>query len=424
MPAPQGFVQEFLAYGKAAHPNPGWNMLLPWRLSGRLDATALLSGVDAVVERHEVLRTALPADGTQAVRPHRPLRIPTVDLRDRPAELGRIARERHALPLDHTTGPLLAGVLVRTADDEAYLLLTVDHAVCDGWSIGVLLAELTAFYNGVVSGRGARLWPVPLQYGEFAERQRRTAAEGGYDDQLDWWAGHLTPDALGLAPKRSTVDGYRSGQHPVTVPADVARRLRTPGRGGGTLFMALLTGLSAALARHSPTGDVAVTSLVAGRAKPELQRLIGLYANPVVLRTPVAGAGTFGALAERVRRGVLAAYGRQDVPFPLVAERCGVGAPRIWLNVAPPPAAARFRGLEVDLQALPRDYPIDVPAAAWRGETLICNLADTGAEISGLIDYNRNELDEATVAGVAADLVAILSDPDGALPPTGDRAPL
>ena len=72
----------------------------------------------------------------------------------------------------------------------------------------------------------------------------------------------------------------------------------------------------------------------------------------------------------------------------------------------------------MDTQALPRDYPIDVPAAAWRGEKLICNLADTGAEITGLLDYNRNQLDEDTVAGIAEDLLAILSDPGGTLPPT------
>jgi glutamate racemase len=219
------------------------------------------------------------------------------------------------------------------------------------------------------------------------------------------------------------VDGYRSGQHPVRIPAGVARRLRAPGR-RGTLFMTLLTALSAALARHSPTGDVAVTSLVAGRRQAELQRLVGMYANPVVLRTATAGAGDFGALADRVRRDVLAAYGRQDVPFPLVADRCGIAAAEVWLNVAPPPAAARFRGLTVDTQALPRDYPIDVPAAAWRGEKLICNLADTGAEIVGLLDYNRNQLDPGTVAGLAEDLLAILADPDGTLPPTGDRPPL
>jgi hypothetical protein len=142
----------------------------------------------------------------------------------RAAELDRLARERHALALDHRTGPLIAGLLVRTADDDAYLLLTVDHAVCDGWSIGVILAELTAYYNGVVSGRGARLWPVPLQYGQFAAGQRRTAAQGGYDEQLAYWAERLAPDPppLGLAYARSPVDGYRSGQHPVVVPAEVA----------------------------------------------------------------------------------------------------------------------------------------------------------------------------------------------------------
>lgn len=438
-PVPAGFGQRFMAAGKREHPNPGWNMLLPWRLTGRLDRAALLGGIDAVVERHEVLRTTV-GDGpggrpVQVVHPHRTVEIPEVDLRGRTdadcgSTLDRLARERHALALDHTRGPLIAGTLVRAADEEAYLLLTVDHSACDGWSIGVILAELTAFYNGTVTGRGARLWPLPGQYRDFALAQHRTAGTGGYAEQLAFWADRLAPRPapLGLAYQRSDVDGYRSGQHPVLIEAAVAHRLRALGRRGRTtLFMTLLTGLAAALARRTEHGDVAVTSLVAGRRQVEHQRLVGMFANPVVLRTATAGAGTFAALAERVRRGVLEAYGRQDVPFPLVAERTGVRAAEVWLNVAPPPALARFRDLAVDTRALPRDYPIDVPAEAWRGEKLICNLADTGGQIVGLLDYNRNQLDADTVRVIADDLLAILAaaaaDPDTPLPPAGDRPP-
>jgi hypothetical protein len=437
----QSFMQEYLSAGKLEHPNPGWNMLLPWRLRGPLVPDALRRGLDTVVARHEVLRTGLGRDGgrpVQLVRPHAPVPLPVVDLRgladaDRASTLDRIARRQHAISFRHADGPLLAAKLVRVADQDHYLLTTVDHAVCDGWSIGVILAELSAVYSGQVAGRDRRLWPLPAQYRDFAVRQRELAMAGGFDRQLDYWAGRLArPGPLGLDCRPAAADpagGYRSGQVPVHIPTALAGRLRGLGqRHRVTLFMTLLAALSAVLARHAERGDVAVTTLAAGRKQAEYQRLVGLFANAVVLRTALAGAGSFAELLGRVKRTVLDAFGRQDAPFPLVAERTGVTGAEIWLNVAPPPPRSRFRDLEVDTRALPRDYPIDVPAGSWRGEKLICNLTDTGAEIVGLLDYNTLRLERPAIEELAAAFLAVLrdavDDPSRALPPVGGRGPL
>ena len=437
---PQSFQQEYMAAGKREHPNPGWNMLLPWRLCGPLDGDALSRGLNEVVRRHEVLRTTLDRDGAgqpvQVVRPHAPVPLPEVDLRQLPpaelkSTLDRIARTEHGTAFDHAGGPLLAARLVRVGDQDHYLLVTIDHAVCDGWSIGVILAELSAIYSGAVAGRERRLWPLPAQYRDFAVRQRRLAATGGYDELLDHWAGRLArPGPLGLAYERSaSPGGYRSGQVPLHVPAEVTRRLRRLGqRQRVTLFTILLAALTAVLGRHADRGDVAVTTLAAGRRQSEYQRLVGLFANPVVVRTRLGGARSFPDLLDRAGRGVLEAHSRQDAPFPLVAARAGVTAAEIWLNVAPPPPRSRFRGLELDTQALPRDYPIDVPAESWRGEKLICNLTDDGAQIVGLLDYNTHLLDRPVLEQLATELQGLLgdvaADPSCALPPVGDRGPL
>ena len=431
--APQSYQQEWMAAGKLAHPNPGWNMLLFWRFTGPLDRGALLAGLDTVAARHEVLRTTHARPGLQVVHPPAPLDPPTVDLRglsevDRAAELDRLARRQHGLALDHARGPLLTGTLVRAADDDAYLLLTADHSVCDGWGVGVLRSELTAAYGGTVSGRGVRLWELPMRYRDFAAGQRAAAAAGDFDAELDWWAGRLDDGALGLsATVPPGVGGFRSAQHRMVLPAAVVDRLR---RLPGTLFMTLLAGLTGALARRTPDGDVAVASLVAGRGRPELQRLVGMFANPVVIRTAVPAGGSYGRLLERVRAGVTAAGARQDAPWPLVAARTGLGAAAVWLNVAPPPSPARFRGLTVDTDALPHDYPIDVPQAAWHGETLIANFVDTGpgTDVVGLLDHNARQLSPATVAELAGDLLDLLTaaaaDPGVRLPPFGSRPPL
>ena len=434
--APQSYQQEWLAAGKLQHPNPGWNLHLFWRFTGRLDPGALLAALGEVIRRHEVLRTTHAVQDGEAVQiVHRPRRpeIGVSDLRRQSAslratELDRLARAQHGLALDHTRGPLLRGQLVRAGDQDTYLLVTVDHAVCDGWSSGLLRSELAAAYAAAVTRRPARLPEPTLQYRHFATAQRAAAAAGEYDDQLDWWAGRLDPDALGLAAAvPRDVSGYTGVRYRLVVPAAVADRLR---RLRATMFLTLLTGLSGALAQRSATGDVAVASLVAGRGRAEHRRLVGMVANPVVVRTAVPAGGTFAQLLDRVRAGVVAAGTRQDPPWPLVARRAGVGAAQIWLNVAPPPSRARFPGVAVDTDALALDCEIDVPGAAWRGEMLVCTVVDSGpgADVLALIDYNARQLTATTVAGLAVDIADLLAaaaiDPRAPLPPLGSRPPL
>jgi hypothetical protein len=434
--APQSYQQEWMSAGKLRHPNPGWNMLLFWRFTGPLDPGALLAGLGEVVRRHEVLRTTHAVRDGQAVQVVHPPRRPDIDTSDlrrqsatlRATELDRLARTQQGLALDHARGPLLRGQLVRAGDRDTYLLATLDHAVCDGWSIGVLRSELAAAYAGAVSRRKARLPDLPLQYRDFATAQRAAAAAGEYDGQLDWWAGRLDARALGLAATvPRDVPGYSGARYRLVVPAAVADRLR---RLRTTMFRTLLTALSGALAQRTETGDVAVASMVAGRRRPEHRRLVGMFANPVVVRTTVSAGGTFAQLLDRTRAGVVAAGTRQDAPWPLVARRAGVGAAEIWLNVAPPPSRARFHGVAVDADALPQDHETDVPAAAWRGEMLVCTMVDSGpgVDVVALIDYNARQLTATTVAGFAVDvsdlLAAAAADPRAPLPPLGSRPPL
>ena len=434
--APQSYQQEWMAAAKLQHPNPGWNVHLFWRFTGRLDPGALLAALGDVVRRHEVLRTTHAVQDGQAVQVvHRPRRpeVGVSDLRRQSAtlratELDRLVRAQHALALDHTRGPLLRGELVRAGDQDTYLLVTVDHAVCDGWSSGLLRSELAASYAGAVTGRPVRLPELPLRYRDFAAAQRAAAAAGEYDHQLDWWAGRLDPGALGLAAAvPGDGSGYTGVRYRLTVPAAVADRLR---RLPTTMFLTLLTALTGALAQRTATGDVAVASMVAGRSRPEHRRLVGMVANPVVVRTAVPAGGTFAQLLDRVRAGVVAAGTRQDAPWPLVARRAGVGAAEIWLNMAPPPELARFPGVAVDTDVLPRDVEIDVPAAAWRGEMLVTTVVDSGpgTDVLATIDYNARQLTATTVAGLAVDIADLLTaaaaDVRAPLPPLASRPPL
>src|SRR6185312_10481481 len=227
--------------------------------------------------------------------------------------------------LDHTRGPLLRGELVRAGDQDTYLLVTVDHAVCDGWSSGLLRSELAASYAGAVTGRPVRLPELPLRYRDFAAAQRAAAAAGEYDHQLDWWAGRLDPGALGLAAAvPGDGSGYTGVRYRLTVPAAVADRLR---RLPTTMFLTLLTALTGVLAQRTATGDVAVASMVAGRSRPEHRRLVGTAAGPGPGRRgrgrhPAGRAVAAGRPpGRRGRRGDLAQHGAAAGAGPVPRRR-------------------------------------------------------------------------------------------------------
>jgi hypothetical protein len=150
----------------------------------------------------------------------------------------------------------------------------------------------------------------------------------------------------------------------------------------------------------------------------------------VAARLRVPAGGSYADLLALVRREVAATSSRQEVPWPLVARRAGIGAAEIWLNVAPPPSRTRFRGLTLDPGALGHDYPIRLPAEAWRGEMLLANVVDAGpgADVAGWIDHNTEQLTGDTVAELAGDVLDVLTaaaaDPAAPLPPFGSRPPL
>ncbi|MFE5556455.1 amino acid adenylation domain-containing protein [Streptomyces sp. NPDC056544] len=332
-PAPLSFAQQRLWFLDQLQPGrPDYNIPVATRLRGPLDTDALADALCAVVTRHEVLRSRItegprgPVQTVEAPEVFAPVRT---DLGDLPREEARsralgLAHADAAAPFDLGSAPLLRARVVRVADDEHLLVLVLHHTVGDGWSMPVLWRELSGAYAALRRGERPALPELPVQYGDFAYWQQHRLANGEADAGIAHWRAALAGlPALDLPTDRPRPQ-VRSGAGDAfvfEVPAELAERLGALARErGATLFMVLLAGFQALLARYTGQADIAVGSPIAGRDRTELEPLVGFFVNTLVLRTDLSGDPAFGELLGRVRRTALAAYEHQDVPFDRLVE--------------------------------------------------------------------------------------------------------
>jgi amino acid adenylation domain-containing protein len=332
-PPPLSFAQQRLWFLDQLEPgSPAYNVPAALRIRGPLDVAALERALGAMVARHETLRTAFVVDGAgepvQAIFPAGAFRLAVEQLHgmaDPEAEARRIAAGEAATPFDLAAGPLFRAKLLRLAQDDRVLLVTLHHAVSDGWSMGVFWRELRTLYAAFLRGEADPLAPLPVQYADYAVWQREHLSGPVLDAQLRWWRERLAgaPAALVLPTDRPRppVQSYRGAAHSLLVPRALADGLRAVSRReGATLFMTLLAAFNVLLARWSGQTDLVVGSPVAGRARGELEGLIGFFVNSLPLRTDLSGDPAFRELLRRVRESTLEAHANQDVPFERLVE--------------------------------------------------------------------------------------------------------
>ncbi|HEX3128840.1 MAG TPA: non-ribosomal peptide synthase/polyketide synthase [Thermoanaerobaculia bacterium] len=327
-PLPASFAQERLWLLDRLTPGlPVYNVPLALRLSGELDRECLEAALNAVVERHEALRTTFREAGGsawQVVAPFEPRPLPAIDLT--PAE----AREKEArlalLPFDLAAGPLLRAVLISLGETDHVLLLTLHHIVGDGWSLEVLARDLGAFYTAFRQGEVADLPPLRVQYADYSVWQREWLTGDVLADLVGWWRGELAgaPTVLEVPADRPrpAAQSFRGGLQKATLPSEVAAAVRgLARREGATLFMTLLAAFQALLHRLTGQPDVLVGSPVANRNRPEIEGLVGFFVNTLVLRGRFPDGATFRGAVATARRAALGGYAHQDLPFEqLVVE--------------------------------------------------------------------------------------------------------
>ncbi|NBJ19131.1 amino acid adenylation domain-containing protein [Burkholderia thailandensis] len=307
------------------------------RLDGALDANALRLSCDALIARHEALRTTF-AEGADGVLQtvHAPMRCPWrftdlagVPAATRDARAAAVAERDEAEPFDLAHGPLVRAHLIRLDAAAHWLVLTTHHIVSDGWSADVMLAELSSFYRSYATGDAVSLAPLPVQYADYALWQRRWLEAGEGERQLAHWRATLdaSRDVLLLpgAATRPAQRGASGARHAFDVPAALAQRVLALAQARrATPFAVLLAALATLLARASGEHEIRIGVPSANRERAETVGLIGFFVNTLTLAAKTPATLAFDALVDATQRGLIDAQSHQDVPFDQVVDALGV----------------------------------------------------------------------------------------------------
>ncbi|MEO5960495.1 MAG: amino acid adenylation domain-containing protein [Opitutaceae bacterium] len=326
---PLSFAQERLWFLDQLEPGSAvYNLFQAVRLRGALDLAVLERALNEIVRRHEILRTNFVASeghAVQVIADERKLAVALVDVGGRvngagEAEAQKRLREESRRPFDLERDLLLRALVVRHGPAEHTLMLTMHHIISDGWSVGILFREIAAIYGGLIANRPATLPELPVQYADYVRWERAQFEGASLDRSLAYWRKQLegTLPALQLPTDRprSATPTSRGAAHTMQFPMALTQRLKAVGQAeGATLFMTLLAAFQVLLYRWTGQEDIVVGSVVAGRRKAELEKLIGFFVNTLVLRGDLTGNPTFRDLLARTREMSLGALAHQDLPF-------------------------------------------------------------------------------------------------------------
>ncbi|MFI6473593.1 amino acid adenylation domain-containing protein [Streptomyces sp. NPDC050516] len=396
-----------------------YHMPLALMLQGALDQGVLGRTLDALVARHEVLRTRLvsvageafqrvdPPESGFALRRHDLTGLPDAD-----EQLAALQREEAAAPFDLERGPLIRGLLVTLGPHRHALLLTMHHIGSDGWSMGVFTRELGSLYAAFAQGDPDPLPPLDVRYADYAAWQRRLLSEGALTVQAGYWQEALkgAPALLELPldRPRPAEQNYTGGQVRIAFGEELTAALTAfSRRHRSTLFMTVLTGWALVLSRLSGQRDLVIGTPVANRRRVELEGLMGFFVNTLALRIDLSGAPSVAELLGRVRGVALSALKHQDLPFEQVVEL--VNPPRTLAHTPLFQTMFAWQNNEEGELKLPGiDVArLDSPATAAKFD-LALSLGEEDGRVVGTLDYAEALFDAETAERHARHLKRVL----------------
>jgi amino acid adenylation domain-containing protein/non-ribosomal peptide synthase protein (TIGR01720 family) len=386
------------------------------RLTGRLNLPALEQAFATLVARHETLRTVFQrqADDTLLQVPaSAPLVIDHVDFSALPASeremaIAKAAEQQSVQPFDLETGPLLRVTLLRLAEQEHVLLLTLHHIVSDGWSMNVLIDEFVRCYDAFDIDAQPQLAPLPIQYSDYALWQRRWLEAGEQARQLDYWQAQLGDEhpvlELPTDHPRPAMPSYRGSRYEFAVDAQLAEQLRTTAQQHNiTLFMLLLGAFNVLLHRYTGQTDIRVGVPIANRNRAEIEGLIGFFVNTQVLRTQLDGQTRVDDLLHAIKETALGAQAHQDLPFErlveaLKLERSLSHTPLFQVMYNHQPQVA-------DISTVTTASGLALGVIEWEGRTtqfdLTLDTYEKGGKLHAALTYANDLFDAATIARMA-----------------------
>ncbi|MBW4619918.1 MAG: amino acid adenylation domain-containing protein [Cyanosarcina radialis HA8281-LM2] len=419
--SPLSFAQESLWFLEQLNSqNAAYNIPIALRIKGRLEVAVLEKCLNEILQRHETLRSKFIAPEGQAVEivfSEVNLPVDSIDLEncvieERESLIVQLTAEEARTPFNLTEDVLIRVKLLRLSIEEHILLLTMHHAIADGWSLGILVQELATLYEAFATGKPSPLSPLPIQYGDFALWQRQQMPGEILETQLEYWKQNLSGSIpvidLPADRPRPAKQTFRGAKRSLNLSKSLLQDLKVLSQQQEvTLFMTLLTAFKVLLYRYTGQEDILVGSPVAGRDRLETENPIGFFANMLVLRTNLSGNPTFRDCLVRVRDGVLAAYNHQQVPFGKLVETL---QPERGLSYSPlfqvmfalqntPMPSLKFSGLTLT--------PLTVDNGTAKFD-LTLDLSATPNGIDGFIEYSTDLFDGETIARMVGHLQTLL----------------
>lgn len=408
-PWPLSFAQQQVwLHSQMASDVPFYNETITVYRHGPLDLAVLERCLLEVIRRHEMWRTTFDTVAGQPMQivqpPPTTFLVPVIDLRklpkaEREGEAVRLATEDARRAFDLKAGPLVRILAVQMEDDQHRLYMTIHQIVFDAvTAYRVFLPELTALYEAFAAGKPSPLPELTVQFGDFADWQRKMGSPRDWSEDAAYWRQQLRDVPTLQWPSdrpRPAVETHRGAIERYTLPAAVAHNLKSfSQRNQVSPYMTLLAAFAALLHRYSGQDDLVIGTFTAGRNLAELEPLLGYFVNPLPLRTDLSGNPTFLELLSRVRTVVLDALKHEDLPFSEVVRESH------WK-----PDAGRNPLFQVVLSQQPKLAAI---APGWSLATeeisnggskldLQIVIDDRGDNIGGPITYNPDLLDSATI---------------------------
>ncbi|MEO7936386.1 MAG: amino acid adenylation domain-containing protein [Dokdonella sp.] len=404
-----------------------YHIPLRLRLQGKLDIEALRRSLCDLVERHVALSTTFASVDNEPIqqlkRPNtfalRTTDLHEIDPRQRTQAAERHLRDEALRPFDLGDDTALRACLLSLTDSEHWLALTLHHIAADGWSIGILLRELSILYAAHHSGATPLLPALPLQYIDYAHWQRQWLGEAALEPQFAYWEKCLA-DApqlhnLPLDRPRAAVQSFRGALHAHTLPADLIKGLgELAGRHEATLFMLLHAAFAVLLSRYSGETDIVVGTPVANRRDEALTPMVGLFVNTLALRSDLSADPSFVELLAQSRAAALDAYEHQDLPLELLVERLNPARSSAYTPLFQ--ILFALQNNEAQTLALPGIDVTSIPfAERYAKFDLALNLQPDGAGMRVEWEYSTDLFDAATIEQMAASyeciLAAVLANP-------------
>jgi acyl carrier protein len=326
---PLSFAQQRLWFLEQLQPgNTLYNFPAAVRLQGELNVTALEQSINQLIKRHEILRTTFTTvDGqpVQVIHPSFNLKLSIIDVTTtNHSTVANLILAEQNQPFDLINGSVLRTSLLKLSETEYILLFVMHHIISDGWSMGVIIQEISSLYTAFAKGETATLPELPIQYADFAVWQRQWLQGEVLTNQLTYWQQQLNNLPILELPtdfQRPVQQTFQGAKHTSLLPKSLSEDLKQLSTTAGvTLFMTLLAGFDTLLHWYTNQDDIVVGTDIANRNHPGTEGVIGFFINQLVLRTNLGGNPSFQELLERVRDRTLSAYTYQDLPFDKLVE--------------------------------------------------------------------------------------------------------